>query len=580
MRNGELSPDSRTAALAALASTTAADPLDVFVVGGGVTGAGAAFDAATRGLRVGVVDTADWASGTSSRSSKLMHGGLRYLEMLDFRLVAEALRERDLLLTHTAPHLVEPVAFVFPFENRFIDRAFIGSGVLLYDTMATRPGRKRALPLHRHLGRRALAAHVPGLAEDAAVGALEYYDAKVDDARFVMTLVRSAATFGAHAANHVRVIDYLHTGQRVSGVRARDMLTGEEFDVHARRTILAGGVWTEEQQDLASAEAGLTVLASKGVHITVAEDRISAAPGTGIISKTEKSVLFIIPWDGYWVIGTTDTPWEQDVDVPVATADDIDYLLDHANAVLREKLGPEDVIGVYAGLRPLLQPVLREGVASTKVSREHTVMEVEPGLAAIAGGKFTTYRVMAEDVVDFVLGDEAGERRTLTESVPLLGAQGVASLRRRQEEIAARYGFDEARVARLIRRYGTLLDSVLDLIDEDPELGLPLPGAERYLGAEARYAAAAEGAVRLGDVLERRMRLGYEVRDRGTAAAEAVARIVAPVLGWDEDGVAREVAAFEAHMRAQLAAEATRDDGTAAAIVAGAARDQGREEWQ
>ncbi len=481
-----------------------------------MTGAGSAFDAATRGLKVGVVDAHDWASGTSSRSSKLMHGGLRYLEMLDFKLVAEALKERDLLLTHTAPHLVEPVAFVFPFEHRLIDRAFIGSGVLLYDTMATRPGRKRAVPMHRHLGKKALSAHFPGLADDAAVGALEYYDAKVDDARFVMTLVRSAVAFGASAANHVSVIDYLHDGDRVNGVRVRDEVSGREFDVYARRTILAGGVWTEQQQDLAKADAGLKVLASKGIHITVDQDKIKADPDTGIISKTEKSVLFVIPWDGYWVIGTTDTPWKEDVAAPVATSDDIDYLIEHANAILENKLSRDDVIGVYSGLRPLLQPVEKDGEASTKVSREHTVMEVEPGLSAIAGGKFTTYRVMAEDAVDFALGEEAADRTSLTESVPLLGAQGVGAVRRGQAGIAERYGWDETRVKRLIRRYGTLLEDLLDLIDDNPELGQPLPGAERYLGVEARYAATSEGVVRLADVLERRMRLNYEVRGPGT----------------------------------------------------------------
>ena len=567
MRNGELSPNFREQALETLKKTSADDPLDVFIVGGGVTGAGSAFDAATRGLKVGVVDAKDWASGTSSRSSKLMHGGLRYLEMLDFKLVAEALKERDLLLTHTAPHLVEPVAFVFPFEHRLIDRAFIGSGVLLYDTMATRPGRKRAVPMHRHLSKKALSSHFPGLADDAAVGALEYYDAKVDDARFVMTLVRSAVGYGAAAANHVSVIGYLHDGDEVSGVRARDELTGDEFDIHARRTILAGGVWTEEQQDLAKADAGLKVLASKGVHITVAQDKIAADPNTGIISKTEKSVLFIIPWDGYWVIGTTDTPWNQDVDAPVATSKDIEYLLEHANAILANELTRDDVIGVYSGLRPLLQPVVKEGQASTKVSREHTVMEVEPALAAIAGGKFTTYRVMAEDAVDFVLGDDAKDRRSLTESVPLLGAQGVGALRRGQSGIAEKYGWDEDRVKRLIRRYGTLIEDLLDLVDEYPELGTPLPGAERYLRVEAHYAAAAEGAVRLGDILERRMRLNYETADRGKNAAEAVAAIVAPVLGWDEDRAAAEIADFNAHVDAQVAAEATTDDASAAALV-------------
>ncbi|GAA1636355.1 glycerol-3-phosphate dehydrogenase/oxidase [Brevibacterium sanguinis] len=567
MRNGELSPSFREESLSAMAATTPEDPLDVFVVGGGVTGAGAAFDAATRGLKVGVVDAHDWASGTSSRSSKLMHGGLRYLEMLDFKLVAEALKERDLLLTHTAPHLVEPVAFVFPFEHRLIDRAFIGSGVLLYDTMATRPGRKRAVPMHRHLGKKTLSAHFPGLADDAAVGALEYYDAKVDDARFVMTLVRSAASFGAAAANHVSVIDYLHDGDRVIGVRARDGISGREFDVYARRTILAGGVWTEQQQDLAKADAGLKVLASKGVHITVDQDKIKADPDTGIISKTEKSVLFVIPWDGYWVIGTTDTPWKEDVAAPVATSDDIDYLLEHANAILENKLTRDDVIGVYSGLRPLLQPVQKDGEASTKVSREHTVMEVEPGLSAIAGGKFTTYRVMAEDVVDFALGEDAKDRTSLTESVPLIGAQGVGAVRRGQASIAERYGWDETRVKRLIRRYGTLLEDLLDLIDDNPELGQPLPGADRYLGAEAHYAASCEGVVHLDDVLERRMRLNYEVRDRGRAAAAPVAEIVAEVLGWDAERVASEIAAFNAHVDAQVAAESTHDDAAAAALV-------------
>ena len=569
MRNGELSPSLRDEALHTLENTTAENPLDVFVVGGGVTGAGSAFDAATRGLKVGVVDAKDWASGTSSRSSKLMHGGLRYLEMLDFKLVAEALKERDLLLQHTAPHLVEPVAFVFPFEHRLIDRAFIGSGVLLYDTMATRPGRKRAVPMHRHLSKKALSAHFPGLADDAAVGALEYYDAKVDDARFVMTLIRSAAGYGAAVANHVSVIGYLHNGDKVSGVRARDEMTGREFDIHSRRTILAGGVWTEEQQDLAKADAGLEVLASKGVHITVEQDRIKADPGTGLISKTEKSVLFVIPWEGYWVIGTTDTPWEQDVDSPVATSDDIEYLLKHANAILTEKLTRDDVIGVYSGLRPLLQPVAKEGQGSTKVSREHTVMEVEPGLAAIAGGKFTTYRVMAEDAVDFVLGDDAKDRRSLTESVPLLGAQGVGALRRGQSAVAEKYGWEEDRVKRLIRRYGTLIEDILDLVDEEPELGQPLPGAERYLRVEAHYAATSEGAVHLADILERRMRLNYEVRDRGKNAAEAVAAIVAPILGWDGEREADEVAGFKAHVDSQIAAESTHDDASAAALVEG-----------
>ncbi|WP_058235126.1 glycerol-3-phosphate dehydrogenase/oxidase [Devriesea agamarum] len=567
---GVLSRATRAEDLERLAATSAAKPLDVLVVGGGVTGAGAAYDAALRGLDVGLLEASDWASGTSSRSSKLMHGGLRYLEMLDFKLVAEALRERDLMIRHTAPHLVHPISFVFPFEKPFIDRAFIGSGVLLYDAMAVRPGVKRAVPMHRHHTRGTLRKRFPALDLDVITGALEYYDAQVDDARFVEVLVRSARARGAATANYVKVVDYLHEGDRVVGARVRDEESGQEFDVYARCTILAGGVWTEQQQDLAQADTGLKVLASKGVHITVAKDRIAADPDVGVITKTEKSVLFIIPWDTYWIIGTTDTPWNEAVDSPVATSDDIDYVLEHANAVLSDNLTRDDVIGVYAGLRPLLQPVGKDAGASTKVSREHTVMEVEPGLTAIAGGKYTTYRVMAEDVVDFAIRDHYRDRTCLTESVPLLGAQGYGELKGRADDIARTYGFSAERIQRLLRRYGSLLPDLLALIDEDSSLGQPLAGAERYLRAEAVYAARYEGVVHLDDLLERRMRLNYEVADRGVGVADEVATLVAEDLGWDEQRVSEEVKAFKRHVAAQRAAEGTHDDASAVAELVAA----------
>src|SRR5690606_37179879 len=259
-----LTPEGRGEHLARLRATTPENPLDVLVVGGGVNGAGAAFDAATRGLSVGLVESHDWASGTSSRSSKLMHGGLRYLQMLDFKLVAEALRERDLLLEHTAPHLVKPIKFVFPFFKKVIDRGFIGSGVMLYDAMQSL-GRKRAVPFHRHLLHDKMLEVFPALDGDKAVGALEYYDAQMDDARFVMMLVRSAAQLDASVANYTTVVAYLHEGERVVGARVRDEESGEEFDVRARQVILAGGVWTQDQQELAGADAGLEVLASKGI---------------------------------------------------------------------------------------------------------------------------------------------------------------------------------------------------------------------------------------------------------------------------------------------------------------------------
>lgn len=568
-KRSALTPENRAEHLARLRAATSDAPLDVLVVGGGVNGAGAAFDASTRGLSVGLVERHDWASGTSSRSSKLMHGGLRYLQMLDFKLVAEALRERDLLLETTAPHLVRPIKFVFPFFRKVIDRTYIGAGVTLYDAMQS-VGRKRAVPFHRHLMHDKMLEVFPGLDGNKVVGALEYFDAQMDDARFVMMLVRSAAQHDAAVANYTSVVDYLHEGERVVGVRVRDEETGEEFEVHAREVILAGGVWTQDQQELAGADAGLEVLASKGIHITVARDSIRAVPDTGIITQTEKSVLFIIPWDEYWVIGTTDTPWKEDPTAVGATSDDIDYVLEHANAVLSDDLTREDVIGVYTGLRPLLQPVKKggDGSKSTKVSREHTVMEVEPGLTAIAGGKYTTYRVMAEDVVDFAIKQSFPGRESLTRTVPVIGAQGLAELQRDKGAIAVQHGWEEIRIDRLIFRYGTLLRDVLTLIDEDPSLATPLEHAPRYVRAEAVYAVRAEGARHLADVLQRRTRLDYETRDRGVAAAEEIAALIAPELGWDEATAKREVETYRAYIDARLAGEATHTDAEVAAAIA------------
>lgn len=571
LRTTDLSADLRADHLARLKGTGPDAPLDVLIVGGGSSGAGAAFDAATRGLDVGIVEARDWASGTSSRSSRLMHGGLRYLEMLDVKLVYEALRERDLLLTKTAPHLVRPLRFVFPFFHKVIDRGFIGAGVTMYDAMQSL-GRKRAVAGHRHLTRRSMAATIPALDDEKIVGAVEYADAQFDDARLAMMLVRSAVDQGALAANYTKVVGYLRDEEdRVCGARLREELTGDEFDVHARATILAGGVWTQEQQELAEADGGLEVLASKGVHITVPKERIEADPHTGVITKTEKSVLFLIPWDEYWVIGTTDTPWKEDVEHPAATSEDIDYVIEQANEILKQDLTRDDVMATYAGLRPLLQPVkTSDDSGSTKISREHTVTEVTPGLTAVAGGKWTTYRAMAEDVVDFVVRETHPTRPSLTEHIPVLGGLGYAEVAEQAEQIAADYGFDQVRTDRLLSRYGTLLRHVLDLVDEDPELGRPLESAPRYLRAEIAYAARAEGAVRLDDVLERRTRLSTEVRDRGVAAAEEAADIVARELGWDEDRRADEVQRYRDLMDARRRGEETESDAAAAQALAAA----------
>lgn len=565
MRTAALTPRLRDDALATLRATTEGGPeLDVLVIGGGVTGAGIALDAVTRGLSTAVIDAQDWASGTSSRSSKLVHGGLRYLQMLDFHLVREALTERDLLIQDIAPHLVKPVPFLYPLENRVWERAYVGAGVALYDTLASVNGRKRAMPLHQHLTRKGMERKFPDLRHDAAVGAVQYWDASVDDARLVSTLIRTAASYGAHAASRTQVVGLTTTsGGAVTGAELADLETGERFTVRARHVINATGVWTEQTESLAGSEGGLRVLASKGIHIVVPRDRI--AGNTGLILQTEKSVLFIIPWSRYWVIGTTDTPWEQDLVHPVATSADIDYVIDHANTVLSRPISREDVIGTWAGLRPLLQPGTKEGTSSAKVSREHTVASPTPGLTVIAGGKLTTYRVMAKDAVDFAIGSRATTLPSITHKVPLVGAEGLQVLQRQSRDIGNRYGWDRGRMDHLLHRYGSLLGELLELVDAAPELGKPLPNAPAYIGAEVAYAVTHEGALHLDDVLMHRTRLNYEQADKGVGALDEIADVVAPRLGWDAATREREIAAYRTRAEAEHAAAQQPDDAAAQA---------------
>lgn len=577
-----LNAASRNDALNRLRATSGpgGEPLDILVIGGGVVGASTAFDAAGRGLDTGLVEARDFGEGTSSRSSQLIHGGLRYLQMLDFKLVAEALRERDLLLRRLAPHLVRPLPFVFPFTTPVVDRAFIGSGVTLYDTLASgssllRGSKGRAVPFHRHLGRGRLRERFAGLDPEKYHGALEYYDAQVDDARLVLTLARSAHSLGAAVASRTEVISYLRDEEssaveaerRVTGARIRDHLTGEEFDVHAKEVILAAGVWTGEAQQSAKATSGLRVLASKGIHITVPRDRIAAEGTVGVITQTEKSVLFLIPLRDVWSIGTTDTAWHEAVDSPAATAADIDYVLEHANAVLGEDLTRDDVLATWAGLRPLVQPVKTDESASAKVSREHTVMQLAPGLTGVAGGKLTTYRVMAEDVVDFAVEGTFKDRASITAVLPLLGGQGYGEWVDQAEDLSARYGWDMQRVDRLLNRYGSLLGELIALIDEQPDLAKPLQHAPSYLRAEIAYSVEAEGVLHLDDVMARRTRLNYESGDRGLCAVQEILQIAAPRLGWSDERSAAEQTAYRAHVEAVLEAETVTDDAVAAELI-------------
>ncbi|SDC91264.1 glycerol-3-phosphate dehydrogenase/oxidase [Actinokineospora iranica] len=560
MRPAALSSEDRARALRLLGS---GDELDVLVIGGGVVGAGAALDAATRGLRVGLVEARDWASGTSSRASKLIHGGLRYLEMLDFGLVREALRERGLLMRRLAPHLVRPVPFLYPLTHRVWERPYVGAGILLYDTM----GASRETPRHRHLTKRHALRVAPGLSPDVLVGAVQYWDAQVDDARHTMSLVRTAASYGALVANQAKVVDYLRDGKRVVGAVVADQETGERISVRAKRVISATGVWTDETQALADA-ASVRVRASKGVHLLVPRDRIDAQ--TGLILRTEKSVLFVIPWERHWIVGTTDTDWDLDKEHPAASAADVDYLLTHVNRVLVTPLTKDDIDGVYAGLRPLLSGKDED---TTKLSREHIVGSPVPGLVVVAGGKYTTYRVMAKDAVDEAVrglgSDEWDVPASVTEDIPLVGAEGYHALWNGRAALARDHGLPVERVERLLRRYGSLVGEVLDLIAADPALARPLPSGDAYLRAEVRYAATHEGARTVTDVLARRVRLAIESADRGAESAEATAEILGVALGWDDQRVGREAAAYLRHVQAERDGEGQPDDlGAVAALRA------------
>ena len=554
-----LSPAARTSTLERLRS---GEELDVLVVGGGVVGCGVALDAVTRGLSTGLIEARDYASGTSSRSSKLIHGGLRYLEMLDFGLVHEALQERRLLLTTIAPHLVRPVPFMYPLSKPAWERFYVGSGIALYDGLAFGVRQTAGLPRHRHLGKKAALRLMPSLRPDSLTGAIQYHDAQVDDARFVLELARTAAMHGAHVVNRVAAVSMLRSddGERVVGVRARDNATGEEFDIRARRVVAAAGVWTDEIQQMLGEDGPLKVRSSKGIHLVVPRDRITSE--TGVILRTEKSVLFIIPWDEHWIIGTTDTDWTLDKAHPAATSADIDYLLDTVNSVLVTPLTRDDIDGVYAGLRPLISG--DEADETTKLSREHVVATPVPGLTLIAGGKYTTYRIMAKDAVDEAVKDLGAEvAPSSTEKVPLAGAVGWEWLSERPQILARSAGIDQEHVETLLERYGTLTKEIIALINAQPELGELLPGGETHLRAEVVYAAATEGAMHLTDILTRRTRISIEARDRGLSAAPHAAALAAPILGWDDARVAEEIDIYHRRVEAEMSSQTMPDDASA-----------------
>jgi glycerol-3-phosphate dehydrogenase len=530
----------------------ARDRFDVLVVGGGITGSGVALDAASRGLATALVEARDIASGTSSRSSKLIHGGLRYLEQLDFPLVREALRERELMLTRLAPHLVHPVAFLYPLTHRVWERPYVGAGMTLYDTL----GGARSMPRHRHLTRSAALRMCPALRSDALVGAVQYYDAQTDDARHTLSVARTAAHYGATVRTSTEVVRLVRDAGRVVGADVRDVENGHTAVIRAAVVIVCAGVWTDQVEALAGTRGRFDVRASKGVHLVVPRDRIASE--VGLILRTEASVLFVIPWGNHWIVGTTDSDWTLDLAHPAASTADIDYLLAHVNRVLAKPLTRGDIEGVYAGLRPLLAG---ESEATSRLSREHAVGRSLPGLVTVAGGKYTTYRVMATEAVTIAAQDlNRGVPGSVTDRLPLLGADGYAALLNQVGELAETYRLPTWRIRGLLGRYGSLLPEVLDAAAADATLLEPLPGADEYLRAEVRYGATHEGALHLDDLLTRRTRVSIEFPHRGVDSAPPTAELVADVLGWAPDRVAAEIEVYRARVEAERLSQEQVDD--------------------
>jgi glycerol-3-phosphate dehydrogenase len=535
----------RAAALAALGS----QELDVLVVGGGVTGAGVALDAASRGLRTGLVERDDFASGTSSKSSKLVHGGLRYLQNGDVRLVYEALRERQ-RLRRNAPHLVRLLPFLIPIFskdgliNPKIARA-LGSAMWMYDLT----GGARIGKLHRRLKRPAAVAHMPTLPEERLAGAYLYYDAAADDARLTLTLARTAAVrHGALVANHAEVVELLHAPDGTVRGAVVDA-DGERLEVRARCVVNAAGVWADDVRALDEGTHPDSIRPAKGIHITVPWDKVRNDIAVVVPVPKDKRSVFVVPWlpkgDGTFqltYIGTTDTDYDGPLDDPQCTPEDVEYLLGAINLAVREPLGPTDVLGTWAGLRPLVKAASSGRTAD--LSRRHKVTVSPSGVVSVTGGKLTTYREMAEDTVDAVVrrlpGLPRSARRSKTRRERLLGAAGAPS----------------GTPAHLADRYGDEASAVQRLAADDPDLARPLVEGLPYLRAEAVHAVRHEMARTVDDVLARRTRARLQARDASAAAAAEVAALIGAELGWTKAQIAKEAKAYVALVDAERAAPA------------------------
>jgi glycerol-3-phosphate dehydrogenase len=510
---------------------------DLLIVGGGIVGAGALLDAASRGLRVALVEQEDIASGTSSRSSRLIHGGLRYLQQGEVSLVREALAERARLL-RLAPHLVRLEPFLFPiYGARGLKRAFYEAGLTAYDLLGSTSSAGR----HRHLGVEETLRWAPNLLRRDLRGALVYHDAMEDDARFALAVVCTAlahADGAAVAVTRVRAMGPIRDGARVAGATVEDVMTGVAIDVRADAVLDATGVWGA-QPDRPFGGGAFDVLPARGSHLVIERDRIPAQGG--ITLRIPGRVAFLVPWPRHWLVGTTDHPYHGPLDHVAASAEEVDEILGTLNGALDLRISRDDIVGTYAGLRPLVAP--SDAASSVKVSREHRVAVEAPGLVRVSGGKYTTYRVMARDAVDAVLGATATTRPSATAELPLDGAATRADLDAIAGRLVRDTALDTEGAASLVDRHGTRAPEVAAM-GLARDLLRPLVAGHPYLEAEVAWAVDRERAMSLDDVLARRIRLAPALRDRGEAVAPRVAEIAGDALGWDAVRRAAEVVRY------------------------------------
>lgn len=541
MQNGRFSSQERTAALGQMAQ----NGVDILVVGGGITGAGVALDAAARGFSTGLVEKADFASGTSSKSTKLVHGGIRYLPQFDFALVREALVERGLLVRN-APFLVQPIGFVLPLYKDvkrplgtpivlpFGMSYLIQAGLLLYDLMSGRLG----IHVHRRLGKKKALELAPSLKTEGLETALIYYDAQTDDTLLTATVLRTAATRGAQIANYAEVIRFEQEKGRIVAAIVQDRLTNETFSIKVGTVINAGGVFAGRIEALAG-ESQIVIKPAKGAHITVARERIKLENDAVVLPETEDGrLMFLVPWGPRVTIGTTDTVGG-DVDRPQATADDVAYLLRHVNRYMNSELTEKDVISTWAGYRPLINP-RSNSKSSSRLSRTHMVVDSAGGMVTVVGGKLTTYRRMAQDALDHVSRQRGKAITHVTQNLPLIGAEGWQAAAQSVQAAAQSCGLPADSVKRL-NKYGAEAQKILALIQAEPALATRIVPDLPYVMAEVVFACRYEMALTLADVLERRLHINFEDWARGADAAPAVASVMARELGWATGETERQI---------------------------------------